>query len=425
MAPTDRSVTAVGEAAPGAEVSSGRPPRIEALTGLRFIAAAIVLVEHFPQIVPGVSDHRLAQGGAGVSMFFVLSGFVLVLNYGDVLASRPGRRAIRRFAVARVARVVPLHLLALAVTAAIVLWRSDPVSTYGGGAVLVSLVANALLLHAWVPANVFDIWNGPAWSISAEAFFYVCLPLLVPFVVWPLMKRRWLGRAIAVVIAVQLAAFVAVSLVAGQVLLDRSGDIEGTRLLVGRIATVPGLRLGEFVVGCLLAAGFRAGYREAARGGWRWLEQARPRRRLLTAAVVTGAAIQLLPSCWGDACGPDATTVTEFVDVKIFAVYVPVVTVIVAAVAWGHGTPQRFLRHPLLIRLGEASYALYIFQWVAWRIINDRAVGPPTAWHAAAAIVGSIAAALVIHEVIEKPARRWVLRRFGGREQLPESAQVS
>ena len=395
------------------DLASRSVPRLEALTGLRFVAAAIVLVEHFPQIVPGVSEHRLAQGGAGVSLFFVLSGFVLVLNYGDALAARPGRRGLWHYGAARVARLVPLHLVALAVVAAIVLWRGDPIGTHGAFAVIVSLAANALLLHAWVPAQVFDLWNGPAWSISAEAFFYVCLPVLVPLVIWPLLRRRWIGRSIIVVVVVQLAAFAAVSLIAGQILLARGGGVEATRLVVGRIATIPGVRLGEFVVGCLLAAAYRPGYRAVARGGWRLLEQARWRRWILVVVVGLGAVIQLLPSCVGSSCGPDAMTATQFVDIKIFAVYVPLVTVIVAVVAWGHGSAQPFLRHPAMVRLGEASYALYIIQWIAWLVINDRAVGPPTAMHAAAAIVCSILAALVVHAVVERPARRWVLRRLG------------
>lgn len=416
MGESDRSDAAVGSdrSRPSEGPSSRTVPRIEALTGLRFVAAAIVLVEHFPQIVPGVSEHRLAQGGAGVSMFFVLSGFVLVLNYGDVLANRPDRAHLWRYAVARFARIVPLHLAALAVVAVIVLWRREQVETHGVVAILLSLAVNALLLQAWIPAQVFDIWNGPAWSISAEIFFYVCLPLLVPLLIWPLMRRRWVGRAIVVVIVVQLAAFVAVSFVAGQILLERGGGVEAARLVVGRIATIPLLRLGEFVVGCLLAAAFRPSYRSAARGGWRLLEQHRTRRMLLVGAVLVAGVIQLLPSCLGGACGPDATTSLEFVDFKIFAVYVPIVTVIVAVVAWGHGSKQSVLRHPVMVRLGEASYALYIIQWIAWLVINDRAVGPPTAVHAVLAIAGTIAAALVVHQLIEKPARRWVLSRFGG-----------
>ena len=122
-----------------------------------------------------------------------------------------------------------------------------------------------------------------------------------------------------------------------------------------------------------MAAAFRPSYRSTARGGWRLLEHDRLRRRLLAAAIGVGVVIQWAPSCSGDACGPEAMTATEFVDFKIFAVYVPVVSVVVAAVAWGHGSKQSVLRHPVMLRLGEASFGLYIIQWIAWLVINDQA----------------------------------------------------
>ena len=48
---------------------------------------------------------------------------------------------------------------------------------------------SALLVQAWVPAHALDL-NGPAWSLSVEAFFYLCFPLLVRLLA-PL-RARWL-----------------------------------------------------------------------------------------------------------------------------------------------------------------------------------------------------------------------------------------
>ena len=74
----------------------GRPHRrpIDALTGLRFFAALIVAVSHFPQIIPidGLHVALERQGAAGVTIFFVLSGFVLTYNYADTFARLDGGR---------------------------------------------------------------------------------------------------------------------------------------------------------------------------------------------------------------------------------------------------------------------------------------------------------------------------------------------
>ena len=65
---------------------------IAALTGLRFVAALLVVISHFPQIVPIDRLHNtlVQQGAAGVTIFFVLSGFVLTYNYAGTFGASSG-----------------------------------------------------------------------------------------------------------------------------------------------------------------------------------------------------------------------------------------------------------------------------------------------------------------------------------------------
>src|SRR5688500_14786651 len=106
--------------------------RLDALAGLRLIAAAVVAVAHLPDVshdpaLGRVGVRLLSEGLYGLTFFFVLSGFVLAYGYHDRLA-RPTRAALRGYYVARVARIWPLHLLTLGL--AVVL----PVSPWPGGA---------------------------------------------------------------------------------------------------------------------------------------------------------------------------------------------------------------------------------------------------------------------------------------------------
>src|SRR5690606_23572241 len=84
--------------------------RIEALTGLRFFAAAAIVLHHL-QGLPSFPD---ILGGAipaqGVSVFFVLSGFILTLVHPAL--DEPGQT--RKFYLARFARVWPAHIAVLA-----------------------------------------------------------------------------------------------------------------------------------------------------------------------------------------------------------------------------------------------------------------------------------------------------------------------
>jgi peptidoglycan/LPS O-acetylase OafA/YrhL len=96
---------------------------IQSLTGLRFYAAALVLWAHtvtaflIPAGVP-ILGSTPAAGYLGMTLFFVLSGFVIHYNYGASLGSLSGR-AIYSFAVARIARLYPLFFLCVAITALI------------------------------------------------------------------------------------------------------------------------------------------------------------------------------------------------------------------------------------------------------------------------------------------------------------------
>ena len=116
------------------------PASIPALTGLRFVAALWVVISHYGLALaypPGLREVG-AQGGAAVSLFFVLSGFVLTYNYADWFRDDCAR--VGRFAWARFTRICPMHLVALLAMTPIALAgagrpaRGDPVHQRPTGA---------------------------------------------------------------------------------------------------------------------------------------------------------------------------------------------------------------------------------------------------------------------------------------------------
>src|SRR5438105_14109782 len=95
--------------------------RLDALTGLRFLAAAAVALAHLPRLhldpsLPPTARRLFMEGGAGVPFFFVLSGFVLAYSYHDRLA-RPSGWELGRYALSRFARIWPVYLLSVALVA--------------------------------------------------------------------------------------------------------------------------------------------------------------------------------------------------------------------------------------------------------------------------------------------------------------------
>ncbi|MBC3842162.1 acyltransferase [Streptacidiphilus sp. 4-A2] len=144
--------------------ADGRREALTSLTGLRFWAALLVVAYHLSR-----EYHRLPlvsplvwYGRDGVTFFFVLSGFVLAWSgAGPAVPDRV-------FYWRRFARIWPLHLLttglALAVTALL-----------GAALPLAAALWSLPLLQAWAPAEVYG-GNPAAWSLSAEAWFYLLTP---------------------------------------------------------------------------------------------------------------------------------------------------------------------------------------------------------------------------------------------------------
>ncbi len=164
-------------------------PRLPALTSVRFFAALWVALFHMQAMQAftfraPVIAHIASVGYAGVSFFFVLSGFILVYTYSGRVATP------REFWQARFARIYPALAFALLVTAPGFFFvcsrmrAHDPhlvVPEWAWAAHHLPLVVllNLTLLQSWLPQASLS-WNMPAWSLSVEAFFYLLFPFLLP-----------------------------------------------------------------------------------------------------------------------------------------------------------------------------------------------------------------------------------------------------
>src|SRR5438045_1601219 len=159
------------------------PRYVPALTGIRALAALLVLGMHTEQNVPCGLDSFLpflARGYLGVDFFFVLSGFIITHVYFASIA-HPSRGAIQIFLWHRLIRLYPVHVTVLAALVVLVglahaahvplnhpeEWR------------LGDIPWQVTLLHAW-GVTAKPGWNVPSWSISAEWFAYLLFPLLAP-----------------------------------------------------------------------------------------------------------------------------------------------------------------------------------------------------------------------------------------------------
>ena len=163
---------------------------LPSLTSLRFFAALFVVLYHLVRQVGQVTDLSMLVwfGRSGVTFFFVLSGLVLAWTYADAMPR------LRVFWWRRFARIWPLHVVATLLSVGVYVLLDRPVSTAG-------VVAALGLVHAWFnDPTIVNGGNGATWSLSDEAFFYLCFPLLLAG-----MARARDARRLALLVLAALA----------------------------------------------------------------------------------------------------------------------------------------------------------------------------------------------------------------------------
>lgn len=363
-------------------------PRLAGLTSIRFLAAFHILLYHLGSMRglewASPTLRKLASVGyVAVTFFFILSGFILVYTYADrALELRPFWRA-------RLARLYPVYLLALLFNLPGFLWllaHSSLVPDLGLGLewmsqhVTLTMGLVLTMMQAWVPQAALG-WNGPAWAVSTEVAFYAAFPLLLRFLSRASLRVLWW---------VSVACWL-VSLALGLGYLMTSPDhvvADPTLSLpwLNALKFHPLARLPEFVVG--LACGL-------------WFLRGERNPKLVTPLVLGGVAASLLAFAGGD-------------HIPYPVLHTGLLTPAFAAIVCGVALRPRWLavlENRWLTRLGESSYALYLFHlfFIAtfFYAIGDPA-RLPTPEKAVGATVTAIVFSVLVLRFVEEPARRWL-----------------
>ena len=336
------------------------------LDGLRTVAVAAVAWSHWlPQWQFGVPF------GAGVHLFFVLSGFLITRI---LLAQRaaPSRvAAVGRFFARRALRLFPAFYVVLACA-----WLAD-----------VPLARETWAWHAAYLSNVFIAggasWQGHFshfWSLAVEEQFYL---------VWPWIVLWAPGRALtAVLVLTALAGPVAHLLAASRGLAEPFW------------ALVPAGSADSLAVGALVALG---AWSDAAVNDGRW-----------TRAALAGAAAGALVGL-ADARGGAPWWLAAWRQLAQALVFAWVVWRGVRGV---DGATGRVLRFPAMIAIGRISYGVYLVHAFAPLVLHAGlgAMGVhgvdawPAALRALAAWGTSLALAGLLWVGVEAPAHRWKAR---------------
>lgn len=356
-----------------------RADTLPSLTGLRWGAAFVVFLYHIHNFgyIGGGAGHVLGMlvgaGTAGVSFFFVLSGFVLAWSSSE-------SDTARRFWHRRFARIYPLHLATALIALALAATVLPSLAPSGPG----ELLANLLLVSSWNP-QWWQAVNPVSWSLVCEAFFYLLFPLLIR------MLRPLAARGLRIVLVGCLAAVLILPLVA---------PLTPPHLLYAW----PLARLPEFLIGVTAGLVVRQGH-------WKG----------------PGVAASWCLAVSGFLIAPYATPNFTHAAFTIIGVTALVPAMALAAL---RGSPSVWASG-WLVTLGEVSYAFYLVHLLVIRLVDELWLPDPLAGPFADPLVGTVVAAVVftvalaaavaLHRGVEVPLRRLIVSGWGGVRLRPRS----
>lgn len=345
-----------------------RAQRLPSLTGLRFVAAGGVVYTHsFLLMNPHTQTLRpeIWVGASSVSLFFILSGYVLTYS------TRP-TDTTRAFWRRRVAKLFPNHALTWCLVVAALASTGVAATTSGSG--IVANVSSLFLVNTWIPSPHFISAGNPvSWSLAAEAFFYLLFPLLLSLV--NRLSRRGLligaGTAIAFTWTWPIICTFAI-------------DPVGTSFFsFWSVYILPVARLPEFVLGMMAARIAMIGIQFPRIGAF-------PAGLSVIGTIIVGS--KYLPQ----ACMYAAATV------------VPIVLLVHATAELDQRGKASLLRTSPAVFLGDISYAMYLIHGLILALLISSL--KEQAWNAIAIFLVAlplvVLASWLLYLGVERPCMR-------------------
>jgi exopolysaccharide production protein ExoZ len=334
---------------------------------LRAVAALGVVAWHLATELNtnGTSAPSLYIGQAGVDLFFVISGFVMVYS-SERLFGAPG--APLTFMLSRIIRIAPLYWAISAVLLVHALVRHADLATIDLSAG--SLLASFLFVPYPRPGGEFTPLLKVGWTLNYEMFFYAVFAAAL------VLRRNFAILAISAIL---------------------TGIALASALAWPNVPTVfvwPDRIVAEFVFGILIGFARYHGVRLS----------------LPAATCAVSAGVVLIAGLYGIG----VTTP------RAIAWGIPMALIVAGAALCRMEMTSPFWR--AAGRLGDASYAMYLthlFMDVP-RLVAQRMFGMtdgPWIWwpigYAVFIVIGVIVLALAVHRFFEVPVTRALRSRIG------------
>lgn len=399
---------------------------LPALTGLRFVAAFVVLLAHLlPKTVPLANPPMwytqiIASGTVAMTIFFVLSGFVIHYNYSGKIESDK-KHGVYNFFVARAARIYPLFLAVFAYQLFFSFcYAQTPDKT------LEIAPFHLFFMQSWFYSTAgkfgliysLGILLQATWSVSTEFFFYLCYPGIRKILSCINQLKVKLGLLIIITI-MAFSAILTASAFESQLNdfgIKHFGAISEPSVQIiysfyrWIVYFSPYARILEFLTGCLCASIFMQ-----LRPVKTTIREERWGLAALCLALPAIFALNGFYTWANNLTGPIHTIGC----LQYSCGLAPLAAIIIfCCVRYKNFVTRILCSWPFLL-CGEATYSLYLLhvfvgenvRWESAPAVNFW-IGVGDCMRLVMAILMSIGFSLVTWRIIEVPARRWVRKTF-------------
>jgi peptidoglycan/LPS O-acetylase OafA/YrhL len=298
--------------------------RSEQLTFTRFFAAISIVIFHFGKNISPFNDGTIkvlfSQAHIGVSYFFLLSGFIMILAYKE-----KGKIEFIDYIKRRFARIYPVYGLAILLLIVHQLIASHSLNYQG-------IFLNLALVQSWVPGLALS-HNFPGWSISVEMFFYVLFPFLL---------NKFYNKYSFFTLITPIILFFAVSQIILHVLAKSSFYDGYPSKSHDLLYYFPLMHFNEFLIGNLAGLFFLKGVKVR-------------NYDFHVIAIILSVGILL-----------SLKLNVDFHNGMLAIAFVPLIILVSA----NNGNLTRLMNHQIFIFLGEISFGMYILQAPVFLLVS-------------------------------------------------------
>ncbi len=307
--------------------------KIDAIQGVRAVAFLAIFVSHTPLGTLG------CLGAWGVSVFFVMSGFLMMLS---ALNKDSAPRFSFGFAWNKIRALYPLHILMMLLAAVYAMYQGRHIIK-----TVLDIGIHTLLVQMWIPKSQFyTTLNGPAWYLCTSFFLYLCFPLIFKFCKkHATVKRACLGLGLSMLLYILIG-------IACYLWAPQNPDAWFTSQWITYY--FPPVRLIDFVAGCLL------GYLFFAQKSRPFFDGGKLKAWSVIAEIVVGVLILASWIVYRESYGILGTQAFKFSQL-----FLPTTLALIWLVANQNGIFSRILSLKPFVELGNLSPYTFLIHGVA------------------------------------------------------------